>query len=507
MQRAWRELGAALALTGCVPCGAAAAEAGAHPASVRVRVTGHAAADNPDRANAARLDAMRAAIREAGGAQVRAHSVARFGELVSQFTYVRANGLVGAMQPAGPPAVAGDLYAQDFLVEVRVDALNRDLVTEKIDVAFLYDVVRRPRIAVCVADLWNPTGDPGRPLAADPDQSSNQQIVAEFKRRHDGFVFKELNLLRAAAGEEADYVREARRNNFDLLILGTTRTNLVRGAAPPPRPETALNGAPSAAGGQPDTLAKLRALAPPAAAEGPAFGVMLDWRAINVSTAETVLALSGDRPAVAGDARDPAAASRAAKLALLEPRIAELFRELIGYWNQRAFGESYELTFRTNGEPGPLAIERTLGERGGFVADSVVLAGATAGRVVFTATATLSRAEVAQNLAQAFGPALAVSAIRPGAIELEPAGASAVRAVAVTIAGLSLTDTLAVQSALAGVAGVSAVHRQPFAGGKVTLLVTTTLADEALGVAVEAALPGRLRVTGLGPGGVEAVAN
>lgn len=456
----------------------------------RVIVTGNAAADNLDRANAARLDAMRQAIQQVGGAQVRSHEAARFGELVAKFTYVRATALVTSIREAGPAVVADGVYRQPFSVEVLNEELNRALVKDKIDVQLLYDLVQRPRILVAVQDEWNPTGDPAAAPVIDSDQASRQLIIAGFKERHPDFVFKEPRLLREGTGGAEALIEEAKRNQFDILILGATQSKLVSA----PVHATPVEDRGMTANGLPDSQAKLARIMPARPAARAQFDVAVDWRVVNVSSAETLFVIGGARSPTDEDPPEFSAAKRTAKQALIRTKTDELFRELLFSWNQRAFSETYELLFNTPG----LTDARTLStrlENAGFVPGSVRLQESSPGLFLYTATANLGAEEIRDNLARVFAPELRIAASRRGRFEFEPVASTTLRTVAVTLIGLSLTDVRTLQAALERQAGVNRVQRQPVTAGRVSLQLATTLDDDDLGLAVEAALPGRVRVT------------
>jgi len=478
-----------------------AAPEGARAEVARVVVTGTAVLENVDHVNAARMDAMRQAIQQVGGAQVRAHEAVRFGELVKKFTYVRAEALVESVEPAGPPETSGGVYRQAFVVKVRPAQVYQDLVKERFDVEFLYDVIQRPRILVAVLDEWNPSGDPAAPFVADPDQASRQLIMQVFRERHADIVFQEPRLLREGSAGLQALIEEARGDDFEILIVGETRSSLVGGIDPARAAVVTDRG--MSAGGLPDARAKLQRISSARPSARPRFDVAVNWSVVDVATRRQIVGVRDARPPAPEDPADFDGAKRIAKETLIRAKAAEVFRELVLIWTQRAFSTGYELVFRTGAEVDAVVIATALRERAGFVADSVKMTDSRPGRFRFTASAALGPDEIRANLNRVFGPGIRVVASQGGRFELEAAEASALRVVMLTVAGVSLGDARALQAALEKHPEVAKVARQPVAGGRAPLQITTTLNDDDLGLAVENALPGRLRILAQGPAGIE----
>jgi hypothetical protein len=451
-------------------------------------VEGLAPEENPNRAATARLDAMRKAIEQVAGRQVRSLALTSYQQMVANYTLARTNGFVEAAEPFGPPDVADGVYRQRFRVRVKAGEINRDLVAQKIDVDFLYEIVARPRIALAVQDEWRP---PGATAGWEPDGRalSNQEIARFFKERHPGFVFKDLDLLRESQAQTVDYVREAGRSRFDILIVGRTR-GVSRGV--------------TEAGAANPWLAKKG----DAAAAGPryAYDTEVEWRAVNVATSETLFTVTGrfatpDHEGVA-ERQAPDAAVVWAKQRLLATKVPELFRELLAGWNRAAFDQGYEIVFRTGGEVDPDEIQRTLVGLAGFSPETVRLVTAQGGEVVFGASSAQSGTDQAAQLRAAFAPRFIVQEIRPGRIVL--AVAARAGGLRLEVAGLGFSDAARLQQQLEGLPGVTAVQREEFTGGKGVWTVRAAQAADDLALALERATGVRLQVLSVGGQRIEA---
>lgn len=471
------------ALVAAVLLGALALRAApsAAPAAAEVMVTGQALAASPNRATEARLDAMRQAVGEVAGRQVRSLALTSYHQLAAQYTVTKLDGFVERAEPAGPPEIAGDLYHQRFRIVVRPGAVNRDLVEQKLDVDFLYEVVARPRIALALEERWKPEASA---TAWQPDERplSQQAVIAHFKARHDGFIFKDLDLLRDNQAQTADYVREAARNSFDVLIVGRTRS-----AAREPQAVGAAN---------PWTQ---RRDAGRAGDRRFAFDAELEWRVVNVATAETLLVLSGSLTPDIAEAGEqghaPDAAARWAKEQLLAQKVPELFRELLAYWNRRALGGEVEVVFEVRGTPpDPEDLAGRIRSVAGLDTQRVQLVGLTGGELVFSVQSALGGSELAGQLGTALAGRWRLQEARSGRLRFIPADGGDRAGLRLVLGGLGLAEVRTVEQGLRAQPGIHSVTRDEFAGGRAVLTVFAALSAEDVAAAAEALLPGRLRV-------------
>ena len=455
-----------------------------------VVVEGLAPAEQTNRLAAARLDAMRKVIEQVAGRQVRTLALTSYHQLVANYTLAQANGFVESAEALGPGEEVGGVFRQRFRIAARSGAINRDLVAQRIDVDFLYEIVARPRIALAVRDEWRL---PGQAAGWEPDGRalSNQEIARFFKARHPGFVFQDLELMRDSRQQAVDYVREANRARFEILVVGTTRA-VVRAGEEPGRGN--------------DWEAKRGDLR----ARGRRFAsdVEIEWRAINVATAETLFTVTGrfatpEHEAVA-ERQAPDAAVVWAKERLLAGKVPELFRELLAHWNRSAWDRSVELIFRGAAEADPDRLLRTLIGQAGYAPETVRLVSARAGEIVFGASPPEGVSDQAGVLRAAFAPGFFVQEIRPGRIVLA-ASASARAELRLEVAGLGLAGAVKLQETLAAAPGVAAVRRLEFSGGRVAWGIATDRTTEEVALLVEQAGIERLRVTAMGAARIEAI--
>lgn len=462
---------------------------GVLPEQAEVAVDGLASAGDPNREAAARQDAMRKAIEQVAGRQVRNLAVASYHQLLASYTLARTSGFVEEAAPLGPGEISGEVFLRRYRVRVRAGEVNRDLVGQGIEVDFLYEVVARPRIALAIRDEWRP---PGASDGWQPDgrSTSNQEINRYFKRKHTGFVFKDLDLLRESLDQTVDYVREARRGQFEVLVLGQTR------AVPqPPRPAREGNPWLARPGAKLDDGLRF------------ACDAELEWRVVNVATAETLFAISGrfSTPAEASGAELATAdtATLWAKEQLLTERVPELFRMLLAHWNRQAFGQDYELVFKTAGMVAPDELAAMLREKAGFADEELRLVTAGNGEVVFASRSPQGGTGVAGRVGSAVEPRFIVQEIRPGRVVLalvEPAGAG----MRIIVDGIGFGAADELEKKLSALPEVSQVRRLEFNQGRVVWTVSAgcTIADMAL--MLEKLGAPELRIRTVGTDGIEA---
>jgi hypothetical protein len=462
----------------------------AAPAAETVLVEGLAAADGADRAASARQDAMRKAIEQVAGRQVRSLALTSYHQLVANYTLAQTSGFVEAAEPVGPPDEADGVYRQRYRITVKAGEVNRDLVAQKIDVDFLYEIVARPRIALAVHDEWRP---PERSGGWEPDGRalSNQEIARYFKNRHQGFVFKDLDLLRETQEQTVDYVREAARSRFDILIVGRTRA-VLRGATAAAEANAWLTRAGDAGG----------------RGKRYAFDIEVEWRALNVATAETLFTVTGTYATPEGEGaaerQAPDAALVWAKRQALARKVPELFRELLAGWNRAAFDQSYEIVFRTDGRIDPEELRRGLTGAGGFEPETVRLVTAAGGEVVFGARSPQGGTDRATLLRAAFAPRFLVQEIRPGRIVLGLAPSGGGAGVRLEVGGLGFSDVARLQQQLERLPQVGGVQREEFAGGRAVWTLATAQTVEELALLLEGLAGMRLQVQSVGARRIEA---
>lgn len=455
-----------------------------------VLVEGLAAADSGDRAASARQDAMRKAIEQVAGRQVRTLALTSYHQLLANYTLAQTSGFVEAAEPVGPPDVADGVYRQRYRITVKAGDVNRDLVARKIDVDFLYEIVARPRIALAVRDEWRPPGG-GAGWEPDGRALTNQEIARFFHDRHPGFVFKDLELLRTGQDQAVDYVREAARGRFDILVVGLTRA-VQRGVT-----EARDANAWLARAGDAGLLGKRYA-----------FDVEMEWRAVNVATAETLFTVTGTYATPEGEGaaerQAPDAALVWAKRQALARKVPELFREMLAGWNRAAFDRSYEIVFRTDGQVDPDDLRRGLEGAAGFEPETVRLIGATGGEIVFGARSPQGGTDQATRLRAAFAPKFLVQEIRPGRIVLAAVASAETAGVRVEVGGLGFSDVARLQQQFERLPQVGAVRREEFAGGRAVWTLNTAQPVEELALLLEAGAGVRLQVQSVGARRIEA---
>ncbi len=455
----------------------------AQDAATTVMVDGAAAEGVPNVEAALRTDAMRQALTQVAGTQVNRYAITASQQLLADYTFAQVDGFVEAAEAMGTPRLADGVWTQRFRVRVRAGDLNRELVSREIDVQFLYETVARPRIAIAVTESWQPEVDGA--WVERPGQFSVARIGEYFKSRHPDFDLRDLDLLRVNQGQEVDYVREARANQFDYLVVGETR--LSRRAMP-------------AAGDNPWTA---RAGDPAAGAARHAFAAALEWRVVEVATARTVFTLQDkvepDATALRGVASREAAADWARTTAV-DAQTPVLFRRLLAQWNREAFNRSWEIVLR-GAELDLLELGSRLRERSGLEASSVTLRGAARGEAVFAARTSLGNDEQVAAVGTALGKGFRLADLRTGRMVFEQvgvAGGAATAGVRVRLEQVRFADARAIATALEGVRGVVAVERGRMSGGVSELLVRGTAEAEELAIAAEEVAPERVRVIELG---------
>lgn len=463
---------------------------GAPAEQTEITIEGLAPAGDPNRESSARQDAMRKAIEQVAGRQVRNLAIASYHQLLASYTLAQTSGFVEEAGPLGPGEESGGVFLRRYRVRVRAGEVNRDLVEQGIDVDFLYEVVARPRIALALRDEWRPPTDPTG-WQSDGRATSNQEINRYFKQKHTGFVFKDLELLRESLDQKVDYVREAGRARFDVLILGQTR-------AVPRTVRLASESNPW--------------LARPA---DPAGGTLrhnydaeLEWRVVNVATAETLFTISG-RFTTPADAPNqelatPDAAMLWAKERLLTDKVPELFRNLLAYWNRQAFSQDYELVFQTAGTVAPDELAALLREKAGFAGEELRLVSASGGEVIFAGHSPQGGTDVAGRIGAAVAPRFIVQEIRPGRIMLAR-GETAGTGVRVEVSGIAFGAAANLERNLAAAPGVLGVRRLEFAQGRVVLIVSTARAPADLALNIEKIGGPDLRIRTVSGDRIEAV--
>ena len=268
-----------------------------------------------------------------------------------------------------------------------------------------------PRICVAVLDQWK--SKPEDTWRTD-STISVQGITSYFKKQNPSLVFKDLTMLSSSQMDKDEYVKLARKNRFDVLILGTTRSI--------PRPVSHNGPINPWAVAQDDPLLS-----------GPrySFAVTGEWRIINTSTSEVISTISerfissGNEGGV--DAYDFETARTWSSEQLLRKMIPDLFSQTLSWWNQSTSEEKYEVAF--HGFQGQSAdiLEELLSKTEGIKRNSIYLIGAFEGIVEFSVLSESdSKMEFVRNLKKQLGENYQIDGIRSGKITIKRRNAPSV---------------------------------------------------------------------------------
>ncbi|GAB5561227.1 MAG: hypothetical protein SynsKO_28740 [Synoicihabitans sp.] len=450
------------------------------PDVVELVVEGTAAANVPNAAAAVKSDAMRRALEEVAGRQVRSYALTASNQMVASYTFAKVEGMVERADPVGPLEQVSGVWLQRFRIAVRSGELNRELVAEGIDVEFLYETVSRPRIAIAIREQWQ--SEVEGPWATRPGSFSVARIGEYFKSRHPDFDIRDLDLMRRDSTEEVDYVREANANRFDYLIVGETR--LSRRPLP-------------AAGKNPWAM---RVGDPEAGQERHAFAAELEWRVVEVASARTVFTVQDRVEPDPRELREVASRESAAAWAgeqVVDARAPELFRRMLAQWNRQVFNQAWEIILRGS-QLDLLAIDGQLRERSGLESASISMRGASRGEAIFSARSSMGANEQVAEVAAALGEGYVMVDMRPGRMVFERVGAIAsAPGVLVRLEGVGFTESRAITTALGKVSGVQRVESAGMRGGVREIRVVGSADPEDLAIAAEGAAPGRVRVMDL----------
>ena len=264
--------------------------------------------------------------------------------------------------------------------------------------------ISSPRICVAVLDQWK-----SKPEDAWRTDStlSVQNITKYFKKQNPKFVFKDLTMLSSSPMDKDEYIALARKNRFDVLILGTTRSV--------PRPAVHSAAANPWGVAQDDPLLS-----------GPryAFAVTGEWRVINTSTSEVITTISKRfvSPGNGGgaDAYDFETSKAWSSEQLLSQMTPELFEQTFSWWNKSNVLERYEIAFEgVDGQSADI-LEKILVKTEGIKTDSVYLISAFEGVVEFSIESqSKSRVSLIGSLKKQLGRQYRIDGIRSGKIIIQ----------------------------------------------------------------------------------------
>ncbi len=428
--------------------------------TVTVAVNGVADDARADKAQAAKLDAFKKAIEQAAGLQVENKDVA-VNNVLSSFTEVTRAGFVEDSTLLGSPKSDGTNYIQAYQIKVRIGEINRELVKGRIDVKFLYDVVSRPRICLAITDEEKNIPEAGG--SASYSGVSSSKITQYFLSRNPNFIFKDLALLRKSANESVDYVREAANNGFDVLILGTTRwmSQLM-----PPKPSTYNEP------GHPPFRQ---------------INNTINWRVIKVATSENIWGIFGEKEMqlLLTDSTN--------KYGLINEKAAELFRELLAYWNRSAFREAYEISFESSETKNAPQLQTRLRQVQAVDTDSLRILDSGKVKLTFSVVITGSLSELLSSLATVFKDQYEILSARPGKVELI-AVKDKNSIISLKIRNSTLLFARQIREKLPTSEGIRTVEQGPFSQGELTLSITTARPAEYIGEELERLFGDKIRI-------------
>jgi len=412
-----------------------------------VRVTGMSDAELGDFRRRAKHDAMNRAIAKAAGVQVKSHALASMHSLVAHYSYARSEGFVSAMRSLGPGIVQDGLYYEEYEIEVQQQEINRELVSNGIDVEFLYDLVERPKIAIALDEYWKLSEK--TEVFQFSNSSSFSRIVKEFKRRHPGFVIRDLSMLRDSVSSEIDYVDLAQQGQFDVLIAGYTEVDSRS-------MENVENMNPWLQSSQ------NRDSRPVWDVDG-----RVSWRVIRVGSKEVLFTVS-DFDSLDNAARLTAAGNERVSAdlvmdSLLSRACEDLFIELMAQWSRAVLKQQVELVFVHKGNDDPFRVEAKLGKLDAISSQSLLLDQVSADRCSFRFQTGEMSLVLVSILSQTFDD-YQVSSLKSGVIEMRWRDPLHAASVELHIAGLPFGKTNWLQR-LEGNEGIASVERVKFENG------------------------------------------
>ncbi len=426
--------------------------------TVTVQVTGVVESSRGNLAEALRRDACRKAIEQVVGFQIVSRTFAA-NNIVKDFTDVKLDGFITECKSrTGIKADAG-VSTQEFAITVKTGEVNKELLAQKIDVRILYDVVSRPRICVAIEDKVKDAPQADWDITT---TRSSGRIIEYFKRLNPRFDFLNPSMMRRNTADTLDAValEQAASGSYNILVSGSTRIEAIAERNPTPvRPD----------------------LKNPFEEDVVRYVTTVSWQVTDVATKGTILAIHDQTDELTS------------KTKVWDRNVTNLFRDMMAYWNETAFGSAWQIMFSSSSsakEQDTDSLLSCLKRTSGLDAETIKMAGKSKGKVTYTAIATGDLAEIQGALEKLFKGKYNIVKSQPGLIELAAVGASAVGSIAVGITNISVTQADKIERQLKALPEVGGLDEGEFRGGRSLWNIKSSLTARELGLILERTIIG-----------------
>ena len=447
--------------------------------AVDVVVVGLAPIDVADRAEVARRDAMRKAVEQVVGQQVKASVLTANNQLIDSKIYARTEGYVKEARPLGNPEELGQgdeaVFAQRYSITVYAGTINNDLVYEGVDVEFLYDVVSRPRIAFFIERAGEGPG--GR------DRDTETALQADFKSRNPNFELKNLDVLAGSAHREVDWVAVGLKGGVDMVVSGETEVKIAA--------KVAVNV------GTVRVDLYRAAVTVNLSITHMANGGLVD--AVRVTFDGTDEASLADMRKHGGTASD--AQNWAYSQAMAQAQ-QQLWVKLMRAWVRSVYDVPYEIVFRQAKAADSNDFSRQLTAVGPVKVESVQMRGAVDGQLVFDVKVDGTLPELLGSLAEQF-PTYRSGEARVGRVVMLPAAGpgAELTITQLTILNCNWGQVTEFEKALGRINGVHEARKTGFENATAAYSIRHELSLADLATQIETALP--ISLTKVGQDGIE----
>ena len=186
---------------------------------------------------------------------------------------------------------------------------------------------------------------------------------------------------------------------------------------------------------------------------------------------------------------EPAVVDVPPKYRQVEPRAAELFRELLSYWNLTALIQTLELSFESFDGIDPVEIVSRLNAVPGIDPQNIRFRSSDGSKSLFEIQTTRNFTEIVSGLGREFRDRFSVFSASANSIKLRATETKSTE-LTLIITDVSLSVLVQVESALQKLDGIQSLRRDSFTNRIGTFIIKTFKSPEALGLFLEESFPG-----------------
>ncbi len=422
-----------------------------------IEVKGEALAELANRIQVARKDAINKAMREGIGIEISSQTAIQDFELIRDKVVVKANGFIKSVKALDSGRKIDDMFYQMYSITILPSQLKNEFITisleEQIDIPMLYELIDAPRIAMVIEEIV--TNENGVSKKIYPDLHSENIIQGFFKKRNSNFYFVSLPALLNSVDQKVDWIDLGKKNNFDIVIIGETKTNF------------SLKINRRIGGVQSDVKVPTYR-----------YSSEVNWNVINIANSERLTPVHSTFSKGNLKSSNNTIAANYAKNNVLKLAVPILFQKLMLSWTKKIYSSDYKIIFKNTVAKNDANFAKIINSFRSVNSDSISSRGFNNGKLEYETEVILSLSEFTKELANAF-QGYEIIESRKGKIILTKENLNVNKSLTLIIKNCSYRKLTSIKKILSQIIGIKKIDSAKLKDGNATFkLIISSLSEE-----------------------------